>query len=159
MFCNFGCFLAAIAKEFLEPFPPCIMQQHLPQIKSKPRNSFKSKVRRVQPAGLWAGSVSITTPGRAQARQILLPLLTEGLGKHRARHGRQLPAPPGQKHLEMSKVSKSGQAACMRSPQNQANSGRRTCLLEMVISNSRKLHPRQQPTCTAISYNHHHCLG
>lgn len=46
----------------------------------------------------------VTMPGRAQARQILLPSPTEGLGKHRARHGRHLPAPPGQKHLEKSSL-------------------------------------------------------
>lgn len=31
--------------------------------------------------------------------------------------------------------------------------------MEMVISNSGKLHCRQQPTCTVVSYNHHHCLS
>ena len=41
-------------------------------------------MRRVQLAGLWAGSSGVTTSGGAQARQILLPSPTEGLGKHRA---------------------------------------------------------------------------
>lgn len=104
------------------------------------------------------GQAALTSPWHKWQEQILLPLLLRGLG-NRTFCGSQLPASSGKKPLEKSKVSKSGPPACMKSPQNQENSDRRTCLLETVIFSFGKLHGRQQPTCSVTSYNHHCCLS
>lgn len=117
------------------------------------------KIQRAQGlglAGLWEGSIDITM---AQMAGTNSPAFTpEGPGEQNLLW-KPAPCFLRAKPLEKSEVSKSGPPACMKSPQNQENSDRRTGLLEMVISSSGKLHCRQQPTCSVTSYNHRCCLS
>lgn len=115
LFCNFGFFLVAIAKEFLESFHPRIKQQHLLQINSKPQHGVKPQVQRVRLGSGSQGCAQAATnhqcPREGKAK--ISCLLQEGTEKDRA------PCSPRQKHLERNKASKLGHPACRRGPRCQ----------------------------------------